>query len=227
MEILLPALILALIILALLVLAAPALALVLALVLPVAAVVGLARLIRAGRRPAQPTISRPPRAPYPARLAAVPVAAEPVPSRQRAPSRQPALARLRAVAREFRSDEALFAFDRNLAVVSWNEGAAKLTGIPAEAALGRPCWELLGGVDADGNRVCHAGCAGARLASRGSPVENQRLLIRTATGDRRATWLSTIAVRGGDEPLTLHLLRDEPKVAEENAEPTHDIVATA
>jgi PAS domain S-box-containing protein len=241
MEILLPALVLVLFVLLALVLVAPGLVVVFALALPVAAMIGLVRLLRPQPRRAEPAIDRTARATLNGAGATSHVGIGAVPDRllretphpQYQSRRQGGLAptvhltpvKLQAIASEFRSDEALFAFDRDLTVVSWNKGAAELTGIPAEEALGRHCWELLGGVDAAGNPVCHAGCQGAQLASQGSPINGQPLLIKTATGDRRAAWLSTIAVRGGDEPLTMHLLRNGPEVEEESGQPKREPIA--
>lgn len=116
---------------------------------------------------------------------------------------------------EFRSGDALFAFDQEMRVVSWNRAAEELTGIPASEAVGGTCWEVLGGTDERGSLVCHAGCSGARLAGQGWPVSCQRLQIRTRSGGRKAVWVSTIALRDGNEPLYLHLLRNGPEITEE------------
>lgn len=124
------------------------------------------------------------------------------------------------MAGEFRSGDALFAFDKDMRIVSWNSAAEELTGIPAPEAIGSTCWELLGAEDERGSLVCHPGCSGARLAGQGWPVSCQRLQIRTAAGGRKAVWVSTIAVRDGDEPLYLHLLRNGPEVAEGDARPS-------
>ena len=64
----------------------------------------------------------------------------------------------------FRSGDAVFAFDADLMIVSWNRAAEELTGVSAEEAVGRYCWEVLGGHDERGNLVCHRGCSTARLA---------------------------------------------------------------
>ena len=112
------------------------------------------------------------------------------------------------MAEPFRSGDALFAFTRDLTVVSWNAAMESLTGMSAVEAVGRPCWEVLGGREEDGTLVCHRGCSNARLACEGWPVPGRRLLIRTADG-RRKVWLSTIVVRDGDDaPVILHLLRN-------------------
>ncbi len=124
---------------------------------------------------------------------------------------------LPGMADQFRSGDALFAFDGDLRVVAWNQAAEELTGIPASEAVGLSCWDVIGGTDERGSLVCHAGCSGARLAGQGWPVSCQRLQIRTRSGGRKAVWVSTIAYRNGDEPVYLHLLRNGPEVTVEES----------
>jgi PAS domain S-box-containing protein len=117
---------------------------------------------------------------------------------------------------EFRSGDALLVFDDELTIVAWNEAAEELTGIASEEAVGRRCWEVLGGVDERGSLVCHSGCSGARLAGEGWPVSSQRLLVKTRGGRRRVE-VSTIAVRGDGAPMYMHVMRDGSEIAEEDA----------
>lgn len=105
----------------------------------------------------------------------------------------------------FRSGDALFAFDSDLLIVSWNRGAEELTGLSADEAVGRHCWEVLRGHDARGDLVCHGGCSSARLARENWPVACQELLIHAREGTRRAH-VSTIAIDDGDSCLFLHVL---------------------
>jgi PAS domain S-box-containing protein len=106
---------------------------------------------------------------------------------------------------KLRSGDALFAFDPDLTIVSWNQAAEELTGVSADAAVGRHCWELLGGHDERGNLVCHPGCSTARLAREGWPVACQGLLIKARDGTRRVA-LSTVVVDEGDRPLFVHVM---------------------
>lgn len=106
----------------------------------------------------------------------------------------------------FRSGDPLMVFDQELRVVAWNEAAERLTGTPAANAIGRRCWEVLGGEDGDGGLVCHAGCAAARLVREGWPVASRQVRLRTRSG-RRPVSLATVALRGGGRPLFLHLLQ--------------------
>lgn len=50
----------------------------------------------------------------------------------------------------FRSGDALMAFAPDMSIDTWNEELESLTGIPAAEAIGRPCWEVLGGSTSEG-----------------------------------------------------------------------------
>jgi PAS domain S-box-containing protein len=128
------------------------------------------------------------------------------------------MAKIDHVETDFRSGDALFTFDDELTVTSWNTAAEELTGIPAADALGKPCWDVIGGVDERGSLVCHPGCSGARLAGQGWPVRGQRLLVRTAAGTRRSVAVSTIALRNSGRPLYLHLLWNGNEVEDDPSE---------
>jgi len=106
----------------------------------------------------------------------------------------------------FRSGDALFAFDSELRIVSWNDAAKELTGVSAEEAVGRYCWDVIGGHAEGGARVCHQGCSAARLAREGWPVPCQLLHIKAHDGKRKIE-LSTVAIDHGERPLFLHLMR--------------------
>lgn len=118
----------------------------------------------------------------------------------------------------FRSGDALVAFDADLTVVSWNRAAEELTGVSADDAVGRHCWEVLGGRDERGNIVCHPGCSTARLAREGWPVRCQGLLIRAREGARRVE-MATVAVDQGDRPLFLHVMVPRRETASPPAVP--------
>jgi DNA-binding CsgD family transcriptional regulator len=105
-------------------------------------------------------------------------------------------------AEEFRTGDPLFTVNRSLSLLSWNAGAERLTGVTAAEAVGRPCWEVLGGLGEEGDVICHAGCSNARLAHEGFPVPCHAMLVRTADGRTRVD-LSTVALADG---RLLHVL---------------------
>lgn len=112
------------------------------------------------------------------------------------------------MAESFRSGDALFAYDDEMQILLWNQEAERLTGIPAEQAVGRSCWDVLRGVDERGALVCHPGCSGARLAREGWPVPCHKLVIRAGRAEKLVS-VSTVSVRlPGSQPLVLQLLRN-------------------
>ena len=114
----------------------------------------------------------------------------------------------------FVSAAPLFVFDEDLRVLFWNDGAEALTGIPADEAVGRPCWDVIAGRDDQGGLICHKGCSRARLVREGRCVPAVELHARTRDGRRRIS-LETIATQSDDGPLYLHVMRDAPAPAPE------------
>ena len=108
-------------------------------------------------------------------------------------------------ATSYRSGDASFAFDSDLNIFFWNRAAEKLTGVSAGEAIGRSCWEVLGGHDDGDGLVCHPGCSIARLMREGWPVACQTLFIETPAG-RKCVHASTIALGDGDSQVFLHVL---------------------
>jgi len=124
----------------------------------------------------------------------------------------------------FRSGDALMAFGRDLRIETWNDELESLTGIPAGEAIGRPCWEVLGGLDEQGAVLCHPGCSAARLAREGWPIPSRQIQIRTGEGRKLVTMSTIAAVNGNDGAVGLHLFR--PATGAE-AEPAPDSYLTA
>jgi DNA-binding CsgD family transcriptional regulator len=118
------------------------------------------------------------------------------------------------MAATFRSGDALFAYGADMRILLWNAEAERLTGVPAADAVGRPCWDVLHGVDEKGAVVCHPGCSTARYAREGWSAPCRRLLIRTAEG-RRLVWASTVAIGlPREDTIVLELLRNGDVVPE-------------
>jgi DNA-binding CsgD family transcriptional regulator len=121
----------------------------------------------------------------------------------------------------FRSGDALMAFAPDLSIDAWNEELESLTGIPAAEAIGRPCWEVLGGLDERGAVICHPGCSAARLAREGWPIPSRRILVKTAEGRKLVTMSTIAAVNANRRPVGLHLLRPTPDAESEPAPQSH------
>lgn len=103
----------------------------------------------------------------------------------------------------------LFTFDIERRIRSWNQAAEKLTGIPASEVVGRPCWDVLCGHDADGGLVCHSGCSFHRLLSERYPVAPTELVIRTAHGNVRRVLVPFVTAHS--DSLFAAFLLDPPE----------------
>lgn len=114
-----------------------------------------------------------------------------------------------AVPPGFASAAALFVFDEDLRILCWNDGAERLTGIPAVEAVGNLCWETIAGHDDRGDLVCHTGCSGARLIREGGCIPATELHARAHGGSRRLSF-ETITVRSESGPLFVHVMHDAP-----------------
>ena len=112
-----------------------------------------------------------------------------------------------------RSGDAVFGFDRDLIVRSWNRQAELLTGLTAETTIGRSCWEAMAAVDEDGGMVCDSGCSCARLAREGWPVPRKTLLVKSKSGTRRPLSVSTICVKEEERELFLHVLEPSTPIS--------------
>jgi PAS domain S-box-containing protein len=107
-----------------------------------------------------------------------------------------------------RSGDAVFSFGDDLVVLTWNEAAERLTGIPADEAIGSPCWAVLGARSPRGDLLCHAGCSNARLAREGWCVDCQAMAVRDAAGLTRHVQTSTIRIEQDGHRVYLHVLRE-------------------
>jgi PAS domain S-box-containing protein len=112
-----------------------------------------------------------------------------------------------------RSGDAVFGFDSDLIVRSWNHQAELLIGLSAESVVGRPCWEAMAAVDEEGALVCHAGCSCARLAKEGWPVPRKTLLVKSKNGNRRPLSVSTICLDQDGNELFLHVLEPSTPIS--------------
>lgn len=108
-----------------------------------------------------------------------------------------------------RSGLPLFQTTRSGRIVEWNAAAEALSGVPAGDAVGRSCWEVIRGHDAQGGLVCHPGCSVARLAREGWPVRCTDLRVHLPAGVEHLT-VSTIVVGAGDDAVVLHPLHVVP-----------------
>ena len=114
-----------------------------------------------------------------------------------------------------RSKEAVFAIDSADRVVLWNKRAEELLGKPARAVLGKRCYDVIGGRDAQGNIYCYRNCPVAYQAREKSsdPVARFPLRVRTGTGEERWVEMSLFSIPSYHPALStvVHIVREGKK----------------
>src|SRR6476646_8588520 len=111
-----------------------------------------------------------------------------------------------------RSGEAVFAVDSSDRIILWNKACETLLGRPAKNAIGKPCYDVLCGRDANDNIYCHRNCAVAHQArdSKDDPVRSFELVTKTGNGKTKRVTTSLFSVPSYHPALNtlVHVLRD-------------------
>lgn len=112
-----------------------------------------------------------------------------------------------------RSKEAVFAIDSADRIVLWNKRAEELLGKPARAVLGKRCYDVIGGRDAQGNIYCYRNCPVAYQAreKQSDPVARFPLRVSTGTkGEERWVEMSLFAIPSYHPALAtvVHVVRE-------------------
>ncbi len=108
------------------------------------------------------------------------------------------------------SADGALVIDEDQRVIYWNQAAEDLLGYTSDEAVGRACYEVLGGRGDRGQTICRHNCYVAAIAATGSPVNNYDTRVRTKSGDLRWVNISILTFRASDNstPLVVHLFRD-------------------
>jgi PAS domain S-box-containing protein len=110
-----------------------------------------------------------------------------------------------------RSGEAVFAIDGAERIILWNKACEALVGKTARSVVGKPCYEVMSGRDANGNHYCHRGCPVAFQAreKKEDPVHPFELTVKAADGKTKKICSSLFAIPSYHPALTtvVHVLR--------------------
>jgi len=85
--------------------------------------------------------------------------------------------------------DGVFTVDRNWRITSFNRAAERITDIPREEAIGRPCYEVFHA------SICESECALRHTMRTGRPVVNRAIHIVNARGDRVPISISTALLK--------------------------------
>jgi len=106
--------------------------------------------------------------------------------------------------------DGVFVIDGDGRIVLWNRSAEKIMGYTPREAIGRPCRDIFGGVDGDGNRLCHQGCQVTSRVKLSEPIQNFDMQTRSKSG--KPGWINVSVLTASPDdtagPLTIHLFRD-------------------
>ncbi len=114
-----------------------------------------------------------------------------------------------------RRGEAMFAMDASNRIIHWNKASEALFGQPARAVMGKRCYEVLDGRDANGNHYCQLSCpvAGQARTGRDHHVCPFELEVKTGDGSRKTIATSLFAIESYHPALAtlVHICR-EPEI---------------
>ncbi len=107
------------------------------------------------------------------------------------------------------SPDPVFVTDRHNRIVFWNRSAERMLGYSAEEAAGVSCAGMLEGCDTHGNRYCSDTCPVTQMGTRGEPVHEFGLRVRTKDGRILPVDISilNLAVSPPDGFLLAHILK--------------------
>lgn len=100
-----------------------------------------------------------------------------------------------------------FVVDERWAIVRWNDAAAAVFHRTSADALGRPCYEVVGGVDDAGRQVCRLHCEKWALVRRGARVHNFDVRALTDHGIWANVSILPVADPAGRPVALVHVLR--------------------
>jgi PAS domain S-box-containing protein len=103
-----------------------------------------------------------------------------------------------------------FAVNRNLEIVYWNQAAQEILGFDRDSTIGRPCYQVLQGLDAGNRPFCKAFCRVADAMARREPVNSYDVRALTSKGDRQWLNMSVVYQQQAEEEdgLIIHLFRE-------------------
>jgi DNA-binding CsgD family transcriptional regulator len=107
-----------------------------------------------------------------------------------------------------------FAVDSRRRVVFWNRACERLLGVPAQAALGQPCFKVIRASEASGRRFCGRRCTLAGLARGGAAPRPVPLWFSASDGARQQLSVSVFLIPSEQRGLwhVMHVLKEAAPV---------------
>jgi len=99
------------------------------------------------------------------------------------------------------SDTPALATDVAGHILFWNRAAERLLGRTAREALGRRCYDVIGGRDVFGNRFCHENCSVVSMSRRGEAVHGFELTLSQPPRPDQSLNVTILKIPGGRPEL--------------------------
>jgi len=91
--------------------------------------------------------------------------------------------------------KAVVAVDSTQTIIVWSRGTEALLGRAAADAVGRKCYDVIGGRLPSGKRLCRADCSVRRRARRMNSLRDFDIVVRHATGRHLVLAVSSVAIQ--------------------------------
>ncbi len=109
---------------------------------------------------------------------------------------------------ESRTGDAVFVVAPDYRVAYWDSRSEFFTGVRAEDAVGKPCYDVVLGEREGGERFCSWGCSVMRMSQEGRPVTSYDMQVSSPSGGKRWVNVSTLSIDDEDGTYIVHLMRD-------------------
>jgi DNA-binding CsgD family transcriptional regulator len=106
-------------------------------------------------------------------------------------------------------DPPALATDNNHRIVFWNRGAERIFGRSSAEALGRRCYDVLGGRDVFGNRFCRMDCAVMAMAQKNEAVRGFEIQVAPTSTAAKTLNVTVLRIPGSRPDLftVVHILQ--------------------
>ncbi|MDP6606043.1 MAG: LuxR C-terminal-related transcriptional regulator [Dehalococcoidia bacterium] len=116
----------------------------------------------------------------------------------------------RPVLTDLTSRDGLFAVNLDQRISTWSEPATAMLGITESEAVGRRCFDVIGGTDERNSRFCRDNCPVVSNARRGRGTKDFDVRVADRAGQPLLINVSTLLYSepASEETMVLHLFRD-------------------
>ena len=124
---------------------------------------------------------------------------------------------------EARTGDAVFVVAPDYRIAYWDSRSEFFTGIRAEEAIGKRCYDVILGEREGGERFCSWGCSVMRMSQEGRAVTSYDMQIHSPSGGKRWVNVSTLSLESEDGVYVVHLMRDS-QGTHETLEMARDVI---